>query len=351
MDDDKLALFALRVWDYKQGEVVALMIYLGTELGLYAAMAGAGPLGADELARRAGLQPRWVLEWLRCQGAAGLVETADGETFELSDEAAEVLVNEAGSVWYAAGAFSGRAVEPAIAERLLTSFRTGRGLTYEELGRSGATAIERLTAPWTRQVVPRILPVLDGVVEKLREGADVADVGCGGGVALIEMATAFPSSRFHGYDPSAAAVELAREKAAERLTNVELHVAAADALPDAPCFDLVLTLDCLHDMPQPAMAAAAIHRCLRADGTWLIKDIRCSPNWSDNIKNPVLALMYGTSVTACMSSGLSEPGGLGLGTLGLHPALAEQLCRDAGFTRFAVHDLDDPANLYYEVRP
>jgi hypothetical protein len=113
----------------------------------------------------------------------------------------------------------------------------------------------------------------------------------------------------------------------------------------------MLTLDCIHDMPRPAEAIAAIRRALAADGTWLIKDIRAGASWRDNQRNPVLAMMYGTSVATCLSSALSEPGGAGLGTLGFHPALAETMCRQAGFTRFLVHDFDDPANLYYEVRP
>ncbi|MGH9082767.1 MAG: hypothetical protein ACRDWN_05420, partial [Acidimicrobiales bacterium] len=115
--------------------------------------------------------------------------------------------------------------------------------------------------------------------------------------------------------------------------------------------DLVLTLDCLHDMPGPAEAITAIKRALADGGTWLIKDIRCGPRWEDNLRNPLLAMMYATSVATCMSSGLSEPGGAGLGTLGFDRRLAEMMCRQAGFTRFTVHDFDDPANLYYEVRP
>ena len=110
-------------------------------------------------------------------------------------------------------------------------------------------------------------------------------------------------------------------------------------------------LDCLHDMPRPAGAAAAIRRAVRPDGTWLIKDIRSGPAWRDNLRNPVLALMYGLPVTSCLSPGPSEPGGAGPGTPGLHPRLAGQMCRETGFSRFTRHDFDDPVNLYYEVRP
>jgi 2-polyprenyl-3-methyl-5-hydroxy-6-metoxy-1,4-benzoquinol methylase len=352
MDQDEVALFALRVWGYKQGEVVSLMVYVGDELGLYRAMAGAGPLRADELAAATGLSPRWVLEWLRSQGAAGLLDTADGERFELTEEGAEVLVNETTSTWFAAGAFRGAAAHPDVTASLLDAFRTGQGLSYDDLGPSAAHAIERMLAPWTRLVlVPHILPRLDGVDERLRAGASVVDVGCGAGVALEAMATAYPASSFVGFDPSVHAVDRAREKLAEAgLSNVALRCEPAESLPDDPTYDLVLTLDCLHDMPYPTAAMEAIRRSIRLDGTWLIKDIRSSSEWSENLRNPMLALMYGTSVATCMSSALSAPRGAGLGTLGLPPKLLEAMCRDAGFSRFEVHDFDDPVNLYYEVR-
>jgi SAM-dependent methyltransferase len=236
---------------------------------------------------------------------------------------------------------------------LVEAFRTGRGLSYDDLGPSAAHSIERLLAPWTRLVlVPDLLPRLDGVVVRLEHGGTVVDVGCGAGLALVAMATAFPASRFIGYDPSAHAIDRARDNVAVAgVDNVELRCAPAEDLPEATTFDFVLTLDCLHDMPFPHAAAASIRRCIRDDGTWLIKDIRSATRWQDNLRNPMLALMYGTSVTTCMSSALSEPGGEGLGTLGLPPERVEGLARDAGFTRFSIHDIDDPVNLYYEVRP
>jgi 2-polyprenyl-3-methyl-5-hydroxy-6-metoxy-1,4-benzoquinol methylase len=353
LDPDRLGAFALHVWSYKQGEVVSLMVHLGDRLGLYRALAGQDEMTAAELAERTGLQERWLLEWLRSQAAAGLVATSDGERFELSPEGTAVLADETGSLWFAAGAFQGGVAPPEVIERLADAFRTGRGLTYDDLGSSAAHNVERMLAPWTRlSLVPRILPALDGVCERLLSGARVVDVGCGSGVALVAMAAAFPNSRFDGFDPSLHAIERARANVAERgLQNVELHPLDASALPSRPTYDLVLTLDCIHDMPRPAEAIAAIRRAITSDGTWLIKDIRASANWNDNLRNPMLALMYGTSVATCMSSALSEPGGAGLGTLGFHRQRAEQMCADAGFTRFKVHDFDDPANLYYEVRP
>ncbi len=353
IDRDRLLLFALRVWQYKQGEVVSLMIHLGDRLGLYRALAGAGPVTATELAARTGLHERWLLEWLRSQAAAGLLDSRDGTVFQQSGEATAVLADEESSLEFAAGAFHGGMAPPEVVDRLADAFRTGVGLTYDDLGPSAAHHVERMLAPWTRQaLVPHILPQLDGVVDRLREGIRVADVGCGAGVAILAMADAFPASTFEGYDPSQHAIHRARAKLAERgLTNVTFHIAEATELPDTPTYGFVLTLDCLHDMTRPAEAVAAIRNAITDDGTWLIKDIRSSENWNDNTRNPVLAMLYGTSVATCLSSALSEPGGAGLGTLGLPPARAEELCRAAGFTRFALRDFNEPANLYYEVRP
>jgi hypothetical protein len=135
------------------------------------------------------------------------------------------------------------------------------------------------------------------------------------------------------------------------LDNVELHFERAENLPAGADYGLVLTFDCLHDMTRPADTIAAIRRAIAEDGTWLIKDIRCDDSWNANRRNPMLALFYGFSVTTCMSSALSEPGGAGLGTVGFTSQVAERMVRDAGFTRFKLHDFEDPANLYYEVRP
>jgi 2-polyprenyl-3-methyl-5-hydroxy-6-metoxy-1,4-benzoquinol methylase len=353
LDPEKTALFALKVWSYKQGEIVSLMVHLGDRLGLYRAMAGAGPLSAGQLAARTHLHERWVLEWLRSQAAAGLVESPDGERFELSREGAAVLADEETSLWFAAGAFQGAAVPAEVLDRLEEAFRTGVGFPYDALGPAGAHHVERMLAPWSRlALVPKILPALEGVTDRLRRGARVADVGCGAGVALIAIAEAFPESTFEGFDVSLHAIARARAKLAEAgLSNAAFYVAEAADLPSSVPYDLILTLDCIHDMPRPERAIAAIRRAIAADGTWLIKDIRSSLTWRDNLANPMLAMMYGQSVATCMSSALSEPGGAGLGTLGFNPEVAERMCRQAGFTRFLVHDFDDPANLYYEVRP
>src|SRR5215469_15555340 len=196
---DRLSAFALRVWGYRQGEVVSLMIHLGDRLGLYRAMAGQGPTTAAELAAVTGLQQRWLLEWLRGQAAAGLIGAEDGEVFELSTEAVAVLADDRQSLWFAAGAFTGGAA-PDVVEHLAAAFRSGIGLTYDDLGPAAAHAMERMTGPWTRlALVPLILPALDGVVDRLQTGARVADVGCGSGIAVCSFSAACPDSQLHAF--------------------------------------------------------------------------------------------------------------------------------------------------------
>lgn len=353
LDRDAVNAFAFQVWNYKQGEMVSLLIHLGDRLGLYRALDGAGPLDAAELAQRAGgLAERWVQEWLRGQAAAHLVEYRGEDRFELTPTGAAVLADENGSLAFAAGAFAG-GFAPEMVDRLADAFRTGIGLTYDMQGANAAHRTERMLGPWARlALVPTILPALDGVVAKLETGARVLDVGCGAGVAIFTMAKAYPKSIFDGYDLSHHAVARARETAAKSgMRNVEFHERRGEEVPARPVYDFVLTFDCLHDMTRPDLVTRAIRAAIKDDGTWLIKDIRCHAVFEKNLRNPMLAMMYGFSVSSCMSSALSEPGGMGLGTVGLNPDRLRAMTAEAGFTRFRQHDFEDPANLYYEVRP
>jgi SAM-dependent methyltransferase len=352
LDPDEVARFAFRVWSYKQGEMVSLLIHLGDRLGLYRVLDGAGAVTAQELAGRTGLHPRWLREWLRGNAAADLLVSDDGERFELTAVGALVLAREDDSLQFAAGAF-GPPPDPALVDDLANAFRTGTGLPYDRHGAAGVHQTERMLGPWARlSLVPTIVPALAGVHDRLAAGTVVADVGCGAAVALTTLAEAYPRSTFHGYELSRLAVERARARVVDAgLTNVEIFDRRAEELPDRGDYSLVLTFDCLHDMTRPDAAAAAIRRAIADDGTWLVKEIRCDDTWAGNRRNPMLAMFLGFSIASCMSSALSEPDGAGLGTIGLPPRALEQLARDAGFTQFQVHDFDDPANLYYEVRP
>lgn len=346
---DEIGLFAFKVWGYKQGELVSLLIHLGDRLGLFAAMADGNPVDAVDLSAATGLAERWVREWLRGMGAAELLATTDGDRFALGAAARAVLVDE-GDLAFAAGAFHGGYADGYV-DRLAEAFRTGVGPDYDARGAEGAHTTERMLGPWARTaLVPVILPRLEGVVAKLDGGGSVLDLGCGAGVAMAAIAEAFPAAQVHGVDPSRHAVDRAEVNLLE-VPNAEVRFGRAEDVTEASAYDLVLTFDCLHDMTRPADAIAAVRRAVRDDGTWLVKEIRCGATWEENRRNPMLAMFYGMSVAACMASATSEPGGAGLGTVGLSGELLEAMAREAGFTRFAVHDVEDPANLYYEIRP
>jgi 2-polyprenyl-3-methyl-5-hydroxy-6-metoxy-1,4-benzoquinol methylase len=354
MDFEKaVRAFIKRVFDNLGGMVVSGMIYLGYHLGLYRALQDAGPVTSEELARKTELHERWVREWLRGQAAAGLLDHHGEGRFSLSPIAALVLANEQ-SPAFVAGAFSALPHQLKVLEQLLESFETGIGLPYDAFGPEGAKGVEGMLAPWFRtMLVPIALPKLAGVVPKLEAGALVADVGCGTGVALLEMAKAFPRSAFHGYEISRHALEEAeRQRAAGGVSNARFHDAGREPLPEDGRFDLVTAFDCIHDMTHPADVLRAVRRSLKPDGTCLIVDINAKPTFEENLAaNPMAAMMYGFSVLTCMSSGLSTPDGAGLGTLGFSEPVARQMTAAAGFTRFQRHDLDNPVNAYYEVRP
>jgi 2-polyprenyl-3-methyl-5-hydroxy-6-metoxy-1,4-benzoquinol methylase len=353
IDREKVQKTAEHVLSILGGAVTAGMIYLGDRLGLYHVLQSTGPLTSAELAHQTGLHERWLREWLEGQATAGLLDyTGDGR-FELSPETALVLANE-NSPAFLAGGFCALPHQMAVLERLPESFRTGLGLPYDAFGPEGARGVERLLGPWFRtHLVSKALPKLDGVVPKLEAGAKVADVGCGAGAALIEMAKAYPRSEFHGYDISKYALARAEEnKAKAGVQNVTFHDANGDTLPGDRNFDFISTFDCLHDMANPGLVIQAIYKALKRDGNWLIADIHSFPTFEENLaNNPLAPMLYGFSVLCCMSSALSEPNGAGLGTLGFTEPVAHRMVSEAGFTRFKRHDFDNPLNAYYEVRP
>lgn len=353
IDPQKVKASGERIFGYLKGMGVSAMIYLGDRLGLYQAMQDAGPLTSVELAQKSGLHERWLREWLRGQAASGLIDYKGNERFELSPEAAMFLADP-DSPKLAVGIFSDLPQRMAVVEQLPTSFKTGLGLPYDARGSEGARGIERVFGNWFRfTLVSQVLPKLDGVVDKFTRGAKAADVGCGAGMALIQMAKAFPRTAFHGYDISRHALDRAEEnKRREQVENVTFHNAKSEGLSSDSSFDFISTFDCIHDMTHPTEMIRAIRKALKPDGTWFIADIKSLPTFEENLeKNPMTSLLYAFSVMGCMSSALSEPDGEGLGTLGFNEAVARRMTTEAGFSRFARHDFENPLNAYYEVRP
>lgn len=351
LDATKVEETADKAIGYLSGAAVSALIYIGDQLGLYRALRDGDALTSSELATRVGLDERWTREWLHGQASAGLVEHRGGR-FSLTPEQAAVLADDGGPA-FVGGGFA--LLFPLLQrwDQLFESFRTGRGVPYNALGRDHAVGEARFSSPWMlHNLVPVILPGLEGVVSKLSSGAKVADIGCGSGVALLEMARCYPQSEFHGYDSSQLAIDLAKRRLADaRITNLTFHQAAAQTLPDDASFDFILTWDCLHDMNNPAGAMHAIRKAIKPEGTWLIVDINGSPTPEENYMHPLGGLLYALSVLDCLSCGTSEESAAGLGTLGLPEPVARQMTSEAGFREFRVHDFGNPLNAFYEVRP
>jgi SAM-dependent methyltransferase len=294
-----------------------------------------------------------VREWLRQEACAAIVDFDGDGRFSIPPESAALLADRDGPRWMG-GTFYALPLLLSNVVRLEESFRTGIGLTWDDRGVEASHATEQGFRTWHQhQLVPVALPKLDGVVEKLQNGAAAADVGCGAGIAVVAMARAFPESEFHGYDISTHALERAAANAKSAgVSNAHFHNVASDPLPEDGRFDLVTVFDALHDMTAPAEFAAAIRRAIKPDGTWFIADINGQPTFEDNLeKNPLARMMYAMSIMSCMSSAMSEPGGAGLGTLGLPEPAMRELVSAAGFTRFRRVEIPHPVNAFYEVRP
>ena len=354
IDPDKLKMFSFQVFTKLEGAVTAGMIHLGDQLGIYTAMKLAGrPLSTDEIASRTELSERWVREWAHNQAAARLLDTdADGR-FSLSPEAAAVLASPDHPA-FGMGMFHRLPQTMRALEEMPSSFRSGMGHDYDSHGPQGAVGIERSFEPWNRaNLLPVVLPAIDGLAAQLTAGIRVADVGCGAGGAVILMADAYPASTFSGYDISHYALARAEQKrSAAAVTNVAFHDPRETPLPADRSVDFITTFDCIHDMTHPQEMMVAIREALADDGVWLLVDIKALDTFEENVrKNPMASLMYGISVLSCMSSALSEPGGAGLGTLGLSENRARDMAALAGFTQFRRLDSDHAVNAFYEIRP
>jgi 2-polyprenyl-3-methyl-5-hydroxy-6-metoxy-1,4-benzoquinol methylase len=363
IDPDRLKATSLHIFSKLEGAVTATMMHLGDRLGLYRALADGPASGysSEELAAVTGLNERWVREWLHNQGAARIVEVhLDAPTevpgierFSLSPEAIAVLADDDHPA-FGMGMFHRLPAMVGSADMVATSFRTGIGFDYDAHGCEGAVGIERAFAPWAKQfLVPVVVPKLHGVEARLRKGAHVADVGCGAGISVLAMAAAFPESRFTGYDISQHALARAEQNRVDAgVENARFADPRVDPLPSDGSLDLVTTFDCIHDMTHPFEMMQTIRQAVADDGVWLLVDIKGRDTFAENVaKNPMASLMYGISVLSCMSSSLSEPGGAGLGTLGLPEKVAARMASDAGFARFRKLDVEHSVNAFYEVRP
>jgi SAM-dependent methyltransferase len=321
------------------------LVLIGDKLGLYRAMAGAGPLTPAELATRTGAHERYVREWLSAQAAGGYV-TYDPATgrFTLPPEQAFLLLDAdlPGAFQLSVGSIRD---EPKITD----AFRTGAGVGWHEHDAGVYEGCERFFRPgYAMNLVSQWIPALDGVKARLEAGGRVADVGCGHGASTIIMGQAFPRATITGFDYHPASIEAARQAADKAGVGdrVSFEVSAAKGYPGTG-YDLVTFFDCLHDMGDPVGAARHVRKSLATGGVWMLVEPFANDRLEDNL-NPVGRLYYAASTLLCTPASLSQEVGLALGAQAGENRLREVLT-EAGFARVR-RVAQTPANMILEVR-
>jgi SAM-dependent methyltransferase len=350
IDETVLNAFIERAVAELSASFSAPLILVGDRLGLYKAMAGAGPLTPVQLAESTGTTERYVREWLCNQAACSYVtyEPTSG-TFTLTDEAAFCLADEDSPV-FLPGAYQLMSAMMHDEPQISAAFRTGAGVGWHEHYEELYQGTERFFRPgYNANLVSAWLPALDGVVEKLAAGALVADVGCGHGASTIILAQSFPTSRFVGFDYHAASIETARKRATEAgvADRVTFEIASAADYPGSG-YDLVGFFDSLHDMGDPGAAASHVLESLRPDGTFLLVEPYAGDRIEDNL-NPVGRLFYAGSTMLCTPASLAQEGQAALGAQAGEARLRD-VALAAGFTRFRLAT-ETPFNLIFEARP
>lgn len=349
IDEAKLHAFVGKMLGDLGGAMSVPTVRLGFRLGLFDALA-AGPATSAELAERAGgLHERYVREWALAQAANGYVEfdPATGR-FSLSPEQAMVF-HVTDSPVYLAGAFEVVAAMIEAEAKVEECFRNGSGVRWGDHAGCLFCATGAFFRPgYVNNIVQSWIPALDGVEAKLRDGAKVADIGCGVGFSTLLMARAYPESDFVGYDFHAPSVEEARRHAAEHGLDerVRFEVSTAKDIPERD-FDLVTMYDCLHDMGDPRGCAAHVREMLAPGGSWMIVEPIASDRPEQNL-NPIGRLFYNASTMICVPTSLDQEVGEGLGAQAGEARLT-QVIRDGGFTSVR-RATEGPFNMVLEVR-
>lgn len=349
-DREATEQFAERIIGAIDSASLAILLSIGHQTGLFDTLAELPPATSRQIADAAGLDERYVREWLGGVVTGRIVDyDPAAATYSLPRHHAAVLTRAAGPDNLARVA-QFISLFGEVEQKVIGCFHNGGGLPYIEYPRFHTLMAEMSGEVFDAALVDVVLPLVDGLPERLRTGADVADIGCGSGHAINLMAQAFPASRFTGVDFSEEGLAVGAAEA-ERLgianaTFVQRDVAELD-VTDA--YDVITVFDAIHDQAQPARVVQNIYRALRAGGVLLMVDIKASSRLEDNIGVPLAPYLYTVSTMHCMSVSLGLDGA-GLGTV-WGRQLAESMLAAAGFGDVQVSEIEsDPFKNYYIAR-
>ena len=350
LDPDKLMSFVFRAVDEVGATLNCALVVMGDKLGFYRAMVEAGPITSDELAEQTGTAERYVREWLNAQAAGDFVDYDPGSgRYTLPPEQSVALTDET-SPAYLPGFFQLALGSVLDSPKITEAVKTGDGFSWDAHVHEVHDGTERFFRPgYNAHLVAEWLPALDGVMEKLADGARVADVGCGHGASTVLMAEAFPTSKFVGFDIHEGAISTAQQRAeaAGVHERASFQVASGTAYGGRG-YDLVTMFDCLHDMGDPRGAAQHVRNSLAPDGTWMIVEPAAGDRVEDNI-NPVGRAYYSFSTLLCTPASLSQDVGMALGAQA-GEARIRDVVEGAGFGRFR-RVAETPFNTVFEARP
>src|ERR1700757_2999771 len=349
IDTDKLNAFMGKMVGDVGAAMNASLMLVGDKLGLYRVLAEKGPMTSADLAKATGTTERYVREWLSAQAASGYIEyDAATNQFSMQPEQAMALADEDSPVFLGAVGDVVAATfldEPKVTE----AFKSGRGVGWNRRSQCLFCGTARFfRTGYKHHLVQEWLPALDGVMEKLKRGAKVADIGCGHGISTRLMAEAFPKSRFFGFDYHEGSIEAARLAAKEAglADRVSFDVQSAKTYPGTG-YDLICFFDCLHDMGDPVGALKHVRETLAPDGTCMLVEPFAQDRLEDNL-NPVGRVYYAASTVICTPASLDQEVGLALGAQAGEARLRE-IARQAGLTRFR-RATETPFNLILEAR-
>jgi 2-polyprenyl-3-methyl-5-hydroxy-6-metoxy-1,4-benzoquinol methylase len=343
--------FLSRLIEILNDGMLCLAISVGHRTGLFDTMADGAKATSADIAKRAGLNERYVREWLGAMVTGRIVDYEPRtKTYTLPPERS-IFITRAAGIDNLATQAQYVALLGTVESRIVESFRRGGGVPYSEF-----TDFQRLMAEESAQtldarLLQTTLPLVDGLMDRLRSGIDIADIGCGSGHAINLMAEAFPKSRFIGYDFSEEGLAAGKAEAKERkLANVRFESKDVSTLESVAAFDFITSFDAIHDQAQPDRVLAGIRRALRPGGVYLCVDIAASSDLEKNLEHPLGPLLYTVSTMHCMTVSLAL-GGKGLGTV-WGKELTLSMLVDAGFGRVDVKQVDgDILNNYYIAYP
>jgi SAM-dependent methyltransferase len=351
LDKTRAEAFAGKMLDILNGGTASLMISIGHQTRLFDIMSKLPPSTSEEIAQSGNLNERYVREWLGAMVTANIVDyDPSKQKYHLPAEHAAFLTREAGldniAVFTQYIALMGE-----VEQKIIECFHKGGGVPYSAYPRFQELQAEETARIFDARLVNNILPLVDGLADRLNSGVDVLDIGCGRGRAINIMARAYPKSNFVGYDISTEGIESARHEAKEwNLTNANFEIKDVTTLNELEKYDLITAFDTIHDQAQPTRVLKEIYNAFRKGGVFLMQDIAASSHVHENMNNPLGPTLYTFSTMHCMTVSLAY-NGEGLGTV-WGKQKAEQKLREAGFSSpIEVKQIEgDILNYYYIAR-